>query len=136
MGRNRVQSSACHSSRRSRSVSRCILNIMGEWLAPLGATWIEEEQSYQFVLYSRHAQTVTLLLYGDTDAVNPLFRIPLTYPDHKTSRYWHIRVKRAEVPDARYFAWQISGPNDPELGLRYDADKILLDPYAVGVYFP
>jgi glycogen operon protein len=30
---------------------------------PLGATWIEEQRAYNFALYSKHAHSVTLLLY-------------------------------------------------------------------------
>jgi len=29
---------------------------------PLGATWIEEEQAFNFSLYSKHAESVELLL--------------------------------------------------------------------------
>jgi pullulanase/glycogen debranching enzyme len=30
---------------------------------PLGATWIPEEQAFNFAVYAEHAETVTLLLY-------------------------------------------------------------------------
>ena len=31
---------------------------------PLGVTWIEEEQAYNFALHAEHAESVTLLLYA------------------------------------------------------------------------
>lgn len=39
---------------------------------PLGATRIEEERAYNFALYSKHVQSVTLLLYTESDIVNPV----------------------------------------------------------------
>ncbi len=39
--------------------------------SPLGATWLESEQAFNFALYSRHASGVTLLLYAD-DPVAPV----------------------------------------------------------------
>ncbi|HEU0039208.1 MAG TPA: hypothetical protein VFR76_08035, partial [Verrucomicrobiae bacterium] len=34
---------------------------------PLGATWVESEQAWNFALFSRHATGVTLLLYGEVE---------------------------------------------------------------------
>jgi isoamylase len=39
---------------------------------PLGATRIEEEDACNFALYSKHAQSVTLLLYTENEIVNPI----------------------------------------------------------------
>ena len=39
---------------------------------PLGAAWIEVERVWNFALYSKHAESVTLLIYGATDLVHPL----------------------------------------------------------------
>ena len=35
--------------------------------SPLGVTWIDAEQAFNFALYSRHATAVTLLLYAAGD---------------------------------------------------------------------
>ena len=43
----------------------------------LGATWVESEQAWNFALFSRHATGVTLSLYGDADAVKPVFELKL-----------------------------------------------------------
>src|SRR5215813_3341589 len=37
---------------------------------PLGATWIENEQAFNFAVYAEHADQVTLLLYSATDFEN------------------------------------------------------------------
>jgi len=40
------------------------------------------------------------------------------------------------IPNARYYAYQVNGPNRPNEGHRFDGQKILLDPYARCVCFP
>ena len=39
---------------------------------PLGVTWIEGEQAFNFAVHAEHAESVTLLLYAATDLVDPL----------------------------------------------------------------
>lgn len=51
--------------------------------SPLGATWLESEQAWNFALYSRHATGVTLLLYGD-DPVTPVRTLVLHPVDRKS----------------------------------------------------
>ena len=104
--------------------------------SPLGVIWIEEEQAYNFAIYSRHADEVTLLLYGDRDFATPLRSIPFEFPHNKTNRVWHARISAAMAQGAHYYAYRIAGPFDPAQGQRFDAQKIQLDPYATGVFFP
>jgi glycogen operon protein len=103
---------------------------------PLGASWIESEQAYNFALYSKNATAVTLLLYTDVDLVTPAHTFPFVFPDNKTGRVWHLRVAAQTVGAARYYAYRVDGPFDPAQGDRFDSDKILLDPYVRGVFFP
>src|SRR5882672_6162669 len=101
--------------------------------APLGASWIEAEQAYNFALYSRHAAQVTLLL----------FRSPDGPPDHeyafdpianRTGRVWHCRIRADDLPPgAVCYAYRVAGHADPALGDRFDPDKVLIDPYARAV---
>jgi isoamylase len=105
--------------------------------APLGVTWVEAEQAYNFALYSKHAESVTLLLYRLDDVVNPAVTCPLNSLKHKSGRVWHCRVPRAAMNDARYYAYTVAGP-----GARgrfewhaFDPAKVLLDPYARSVFF-
>jgi pullulanase/glycogen debranching enzyme len=59
------------------------LNSVEEWErvegspSPLGATWVESEQGWNFALFSRHATGVTRSLYGDADVVKPVFELKL-----------------------------------------------------------
>ena len=103
---------------------------------PLGATWTEDGQALNFALYSKHATSVTLLLYAGDDTVNPCFEWRLEYPTHKSGRIWHGRVPASVADRASYYAYRVEGPWDPAAGHRFDPYKILLDPYARAVAFP
>jgi isoamylase len=103
---------------------------------PLGCSWSEANQSYNFALYSKHAIAVTLLLYNDRDFAIPIRVLPFAFPRNKTGRVWHQQVSSPQANGARYYAYQVDGPFDPGHGDRFDRDKILLDPYAKGVFFP
>src|SRR5947209_641583 len=84
--------------------------------APLGLTYIPDERAYNFALYSAHATAVTLLLYSDTDPVNPIDTYDFLFPRNKTSRVWHCRLPAARVENARYYAYRVDGPFDPSQG--------------------
>jgi glycogen operon protein len=104
--------------------------------APLGAHWVPEQQAWNFAVYARHATAVTLLLYAEGDAVTPVVERPLDPLNHRSSRVWHCRVRASEAPGAAYYAYRVDGPRDARAGHRFDPEKILLDPYARGVFFP
>jgi len=117
---------------------------MGSWadeegLAyPLGQSWVEETQSYNFALYSKHAEAVTLLLFNREDLNTPCYTHDLDYRWHKTGRIWHARVPRAECNGAEYFAYRISGPGR-STGFEqhaFDPEKLVVDPYARCVFYP
>jgi isoamylase len=104
--------------------------------SPLGATWVPEQQAWNFALHARHAASVTLLLYGNSDVTVPLAERRLDPLTNRTSRVWHCRVPGADVPGAAYYAYRVDGPHVVGDGHRFDPEKILLDPYARGVFFP
>jgi len=105
---------------------------------PLGPTRIEEEDAYNFALYSKHAQSVTLLLYTERDSVNPVLEYPFDYLKNKTGRIWHCRIPLVSMRGASYYAYRVEGPtpNGRFEWHWFDRDKILLDPYAKSVFFP
>jgi glycogen operon protein len=104
--------------------------------APLGATWVESEQAWNFALFSRHASGVTLLLYGDGDLARTAFQLALDPIRNKTGPIWHCFLPKSAAPQARYYAWRVDGPRDAAHGQRFDAQKVLLDPLAQAVHFP
>jgi glycogen operon protein len=115
---------------------------MNQWTAeegapaPLGVTWLEDEQALNFALYSKHATEVTLLLYTQHDTVNPALEYRLDYLTHKSGRVWHCRLPASRVQSIVYYAYRVDGAHDPAQGYRFDPEKILLDPFAKTVFFP
>ena len=102
---------------------------------PLGATWIEEQQAFNFAVYAEHAETVTLLLYSADDLANPILTLQLDFHRNKSGRVWHCRLPLKEMRGARYYAYSVSGQAVSEIH-RFCPEKVLLDPYAKCVFFP
>jgi isoamylase len=103
---------------------------------PLGVTWIEAVKSWNFALYSTEATGVRLLIYSKNDFVRPIQSFDLDSCLNKTIRVWHILVPASAVPGAVYYAFKVSGPNQPSQGQYFDSGKVLLDPYARGIFLP
>jgi isoamylase len=102
---------------------------------PLGATWIEAEQAFNFAVHAEHAESVTLLLYGATDLVNPLLAYRFDFLRNKSGRIWHCRIPLSKIADARYYGYSVSGEAVYNIH-SFDPQKVLLDPYAKCVFFP
>jgi len=103
---------------------------------PLGVTPIPSEAAYNFALYAKHATGITLELYAGTDPIRPIHREFLNPRINKSSRVWHCRLPAALVDRAAHYAYRVDGPFDLNKGDRHDRSKVLLDPYARGVFFP
>ena len=99
------------------------------WLGfpyPLGATWLGN--GVNFALFSEAATSVDLCLFDNIEARQENVRIPVT--EH-TDQVWHVFL-----PDARpgqLYGFRVSGPYEPERGLRFNSSKLLLDPYAKAI---
>src|SRR5262245_11888332 len=96
--------------------------------APLGATFARG--GVNFSLYSRHATGVELCFFDALDDARPARAEPL----ERTGDYWHARVEW--VLPGQLYGYRVDGPFAPELGLRFDPQKLLLDPYGRGVAVP
>ncbi|MCB1856234.1 MAG: glycogen-debranching protein [Halieaceae bacterium] len=105
---------------------------------PLGATWVPQDSTYNFALYSKHATEVTLLLFREEDPARPVRQVTLDHHVNKSGCIWHCRLPRAGMRGATHYAYRIDGPEGSDgVGLHaFDADKVLLDPYARQVWFP
>jgi isoamylase len=92
---------------------------------PLGPTW--DGQGTNFSLFSEHAERVELCLFdGDTEE-----RIEVT---NHTAHNWHVHLPGIG-PGQRY-GYRAYGPYDPERGQRFNAFKLLIDPYAKAIEGP
>lgn len=103
---------------------------------PMGVTWIPALKAWNFALYSRRATGVTLLLYTHVDQVNPVYEARLDARTNKSGRIWHCWVQATLAKCAAFYAYRVEGRHDPAAGYCFDAQKILLDPFAPAVFFP
>ena len=99
--------------------------------APLGAT--VEQGGVNFSVYSRDATRIDLLLFDSEDAP-PSRVIPLDPSANRTYHYWHVFVPGLQP--GQLYGYRAHGPFDPSQGLRFDASKVLLDPYGREVLTP
>jgi glycogen operon protein len=89
---------------------------------PLGPTW--DGQGTNFSLFSENAERVELCLFdGDTEE-----RIEVR---ERTAFNWHCYLPGVG-PGTRY-GYRVHGPYDPEKGPRFNASKLLIDPYAKAI---
>ncbi|MFZ3034324.1 MAG: glycogen debranching protein GlgX [Parvibaculum sp.] len=89
---------------------------------PLGAT--HDGKGVNFALFSANAEKVELCLF-DRTGNREVERIVL--PEY-TDEVWH-----GYLPDARpalLYGYRVHGPYDPLNGHRFNANKLLVDPYA------
>jgi glycogen operon protein len=87
---------------------------------PLGATW--DGTGVNFALYSENATAVDLCIF-DEDGGETRLRL-----GQRTAFVWHGYVPDLG-PGTRY-GYRVHGPYDPEVGLRFNPEVVLLDPYA------
>ncbi len=100
--------------------------------SPLGAT--VHSGGVNFSLYSRSATAVDLLLFDGAEDAQPARVIPLDPWLDRTYHYWHLFVPN--LAPGQIYGYRVQGPFDPGRGLRFDPDKVLLDPYGRGVAVP
>jgi isoamylase len=82
---------------------------------PLGATW--DGAGVNFAIFSEHAEKVELCLFNDSD-------------DSKAS-HWHAYLP--DIEPGQLYGYRVHGPYDPKAGHRFNANKVLLDPYAKAI---
>ena len=92
---------------------------------PLGATLVPGGAN--FSVFSKYSAGVQLLLFDGADASKPSRVIDLDPRTNRTYHYWHVFVPGITV--GQIYAYRVAGPFDPKRGLRFDAAKVLLDPY-------
>jgi glycogen operon protein len=100
--------------------------------APLGAT--VSGDGVNFSVFSKSATLIELLLFDDENAARPAKVIPLDPNRHRTYHYWHAFV--SDLKPGQIYAYRAHGPFALERGLRFDGEKILLDPYGLAVAVP
>jgi isoamylase len=100
--------------------------------APLGA--VVRPDGVNFSVFSKHATEIELLLFDDTRAVRPSRVVRLSGGAHRTYHYWHVFIP--DLGPGQVYAYRAYGPFAPERGLRFDPEKVLIDPYGLAVAVP
>ena len=95
---------------------------------PLGTTVLPH--GVNFSLFSEGATGVELLLFDKHDDIHPQAVIRLDPTINKTFHFWHVFVKGAKA--GTHYAYRVDGPFDAHAGLRFDPNKVLIDPYSKG----
>ncbi len=93
----------------------------GDWLR-LGAT--ADENGVNFALFSAHAERVELCLF-DASGREEMARNDLP---GNTQGVWHGYAPK--LRPGTVYGYRVHGPYEPEKGHRFNAHKLLLDPYA------
>lgn len=93
---------------------------------PIGATWTGD--GVNFALFSENATGVTLCLFDDPSAVTEKARVAMT---ERTDQVWHAFLPN--VRPGQLYGFRVTGPYEPDLGLRFNDSKLLIDPYAKAI---
>ena len=99
---------------------------------PLGATLVPE--GINFSVFAKHSTAAQLLLFDGVESPTPSKIIDLDPRENRTYHYWHVFVPG--IVEGQVYAYRIAGPFDPERGLRFNPDKVLLDPYGKCIALP
>jgi isoamylase len=89
---------------------------------PLGATW--DGHGTNFALFSQEATRVELCLFDDV-AGKEIERIALP---ERTRNVWHAYLN--DIGPGQLYGYRVQGRYAPREGLRFNANKLLIDPYA------
>jgi len=100
--------------------------------SPLGAT--VSHNGVNFSVFSRDCTGVELLLFDHVDDAKPSQTITLDPKQNRTYHYWHTFVPG--IGPGQLYGYRVSGPFAPQRGLRFDPEKLLIDPYGRAVAVP
>ncbi len=89
--------------------------------SPLGASF--DGRGTNFALFSADAESIELCLFDSTGREQARIALP-----EKTGDVWHGYCPG--IAPGQHYGYRAHGPFDPQAGLRFNANKLLLDPYA------
>ncbi len=105
------------------SVYAAVTSIWSGRPYPLGATW--DGQGVNFALFSEHATRVELCLFDSPET--PYASARVTMPE-QTDNVWHAYLPN--LKPGQVYGYRVYGPYNPAQGLRFNPNKLLIDPYA------
>ena len=96
---------------------------------PLGATW--DGEGVNFAIFSENATAVDLCLFDGAEDAQERHRVRLT---EYTDQVWHCYLP--DVRPGQLYGYRVHGPYAPEAGHRFNAQKLLIDPYSKAITNP
>ena len=93
---------------------------------PLGASWTGD--GVNFALFSENASGVDLCLFDSPHQPQETLRIRL---NEHTDQIWHTFIPG--LRPGQIYGYRVYGPYAPERGHRFNASKLLVDPYAKAI---
>jgi len=93
---------------------------------PLGATW--DGEGVNFALFSENASAVDLCLFDTNDSNATETRVRVKEMDNHV---WHVYIPG--LKPGQLYGYRVYGPYDPPNGLRFNPNKLLIDPYAKAI---
>jgi isoamylase len=91
---------------------------------PRGASW--NGRGVNFSLFSESSVSVELCLFDNAGQNERRIRIR-----ERTNGAWHIYLP--DIAPGQLYGYRVHGPYEPEKGLRFNPNKLLLDPYAKAI---
>ncbi len=93
---------------------------------PLGATY--DGEGVNFALFSENADKVELCLFDPNDPTKETHRIELK---EQTDLVWHAYLPG--IQPGQHYGYRVHGEWNPEAGLLFNPNKVLIDPYAKAI---
>jgi isoamylase len=93
---------------------------------PLGATW--DGKGVNFALFAENATGVELCLFDGEGSDQTEERIHIA---ERTHQVWHCYLPG--ISPGQLFGYRVIGDYDPASGHRFNANKLLIDPYAKAI---
>ncbi len=96
---------------------------------PYGA--ILTRDGVQFMVFSRNARKMRILLYANVKDTEPAEVISLDSELHRWGDVWSIQVQGLKA--GAMYHYQVDGPFAPHFGMRFQSSHRLIDPFAKAV---
>lgn len=93
---------------------------------PQGAVW--DGSGTNFALFSEAAEAVELCFFDKSQDGRESRRVRLR---ERTNGIWHIYLP--DIGPGQLYGYRVYGPYEPAAGLRFNPNKLLLDPYAKAI---
>jgi glycogen operon protein len=111
---------------RIETIEKRKLDVYPGLAYPIGATW--DGEGVNFALYAENATAVELCLFDSPRDEKEVIKIKIQERSHQI---WHAYIPGLQP--GQLYAYRVHGPYEPQNGHRFNANKLLIDPYAKAI---